>query len=185
MINYRIIKRPAFSVLGRKTWISGQDNDLFGRFWEKCRQDDLFASFEQITHLQPGQQTGGTTLGISRVENDPALRTFDYMIAIETSEENSADDLEAYLVPASLWAVFECRGKVPDSIVASEIYAFSQWLPASGYRHANAPEMEVYLPGESGDDYLCEFWLPMRSIYPKLSFFRYFVRRSRTKYLKK
>ena len=161
MANIRIVECPAFHVVGRKTWISGQDNELFGRFWETCRQEGLFDLFEQITHLQPGQQTGGTTMGISRVENDPSLRSFDYMIAVETSHDNNTGDLEAYLVPASLWAVFECRGKVPDSIVTSEIYAFSEWLPASGYRHANAPEMEVYLPGESGDDYLCEFWLPI------------------------
>ena len=43
----------------------------------------------------------------------------------------------------------------------SEIYAFTQWLPASGYAHANAPEMEVYLPGVSGAEYVCEFWLPV------------------------
>jgi AraC family transcriptional regulator len=90
MINYRIVERPAFNVLGRKTWISGQDNALFGRFWETCRQDGLFALFEQVNQLQPGQQTGGTTLGISRVENDPEVRCFDYMIAVETSPESSA-----------------------------------------------------------------------------------------------
>lgn len=161
MINYRIVERPAFHVLGRKTWISGQDSALFGRFWETCRQDGLFDLFEQVNQLRPGQQTGGTTLGFSRVENDPALRSFDYMIAVETPPDSSLGNLEAYLVPASLWAVFECWGKVPESIVAAEIYAFSEWLPAFGYRHANAPEMEVYLPGESGDEYLYEFWLPI------------------------
>ncbi|HOT92687.1 MAG TPA: hypothetical protein PLJ78_16680 [Anaerolineae bacterium] len=36
-----------------------------------------------------------------------------------------------------------------------------EWLPASNYVHALAPEMEVYYPGESGSDYYCEFWLPI------------------------
>jgi AraC family transcriptional regulator len=47
------------------------------------------------------------------------------------------------------------------SLVTAEIYAFSQWLPASGCVHALAPEMEVYPPGQ-GEPY-CEFWLPVVS----------------------
>lgn len=164
MIPYRLIERPAFDVMGQKTWISGQDNSLFGRFWEQCRQEGLFERFQQIGNQQPGQQTNGVTLGISRVENDPTKREFYYMIAVEKPQDaTSTFDLESYRVPASLWAVFECRGKVPDSIVTSEIYAFTQWLPASDYVHAYAPEMEVYTPADkgNGDETYCEFWLPV------------------------
>ena len=163
-IQYRLVERPAFDVLGRKTWIAGQDNSLFGRFWQRCAQDGLFDRFAQLRGQQPGMQTNGLTLGISRVEQDPTRREFDYMIAIEAPSEGIvAPDLELYHVPATLWAVFECRGKVPDSIVTSEIYAFTQWLPASGYAHAHAPEMEVYPPSsaENGDETYCEFWLPV------------------------
>ena len=164
MIQYRLVERPSFEVIGRKTWIAGQDNSLFGRFWEQCVQNGLLERFTQISGRQPGAQTNGVTLGISRVEQDPIRREFYYMIAIESpSEIIAAPDLESYRVPASTWAVFECRGKVPDSIVASEIYAFTQWLPVSGYAHANAPEMEVYPPSavaDGGETY-CEFWLPV------------------------
>jgi AraC family transcriptional regulator len=101
-------------------------------------------------------------LGISCVEKDPSNRAFYYMIAIEEPEKHS-EELESYHVPASEWAVFECVGKVPEAIVKSEIYAFKEWLPSSGYKHAKAPEMEVYFPendGMSGNSY-CEFWLPI------------------------
>ena len=84
------------------------------------------------------------------------------MIAIEKNEKQ-AEGLEIYRVPASHWAVFACVGKIPEAIVRSEIYAFTEWLPASGYDHALAPEMEVYFPGNDGnsDDCYCEFWLPI------------------------
>jgi AraC family transcriptional regulator len=98
-------------VIGKKTWIGGQDNELFGHFWQECQSNDLL------------------------------------------------EGMETYLVPATQWAVFECRGKVPMSIVQAEMFAFMEWLPKSGYEHALAPEMEVYTPGEN--DY-CEFWLPIR-----------------------
>lgn len=163
MISYRILERPAFDVIGKRTWISGQDNGLFGAFWERCRAEGLFAAFEQLSGMRAGPQTGGVTLGISAVEKDPARRDFDYWIAVENPEGRTADGLERYRVPASRWAVFECRGQVPDSIVQAEMYAFMEWLPASGFVHANAPEMEVYPPGPAGssDDSYCEFWLPI------------------------
>jgi AraC family transcriptional regulator len=161
MVPYRLIERPSFFVTGQKTWISGPDNSLFGRFWQTCRAGGLFEQFERINGLKPGPLTGATTLGISRVEADPAVREFYYMIAVEVANSNPADDLEIYQVPACTWAVFECRGKVPESIVTAEIFAFTQWLPSSGYIHASAPEMEVYLPEANQPDYFCEFWLPV------------------------
>ena len=162
MINYRIIEKPAFEVIGKKTWISGQNNELFGQFWVQCRQEKLFDLFEQLNGDRPGQQTKSSLLGISRVEKDPANRAFYYMIAIEKPEKPS-EKLETYQVPASQWAVFECIGKVPEAIMKSEMYAFTEWLPSSEYEHAKAPEMEVYFPGNDGtsEDSYCEFWLPI------------------------
>jgi AraC family transcriptional regulator len=162
MIKYRLKERPAFDVTGKKTWISGQDNDLFGRFWIQCKKEKLFDLFERLSDDQPGSQTSSSLLGISCVEKDPANRAFHYMIAIEKPESLS-EELETYHVPASQWAVFECVGKVPEAIVKSEIYAFTEWLPSSEYEHAKAPEMEVYFSGNDGcsEDSYCEFWLPI------------------------
>jgi len=39
MIKHKIIEKPAFDVIGKKTWISGQDNALFGQFWVECQKD--------------------------------------------------------------------------------------------------------------------------------------------------
>jgi len=166
MTTYRIVERPAFEVIGRKTWIAGTEaNAAFGRFWDRCRAEGLFTAFERLQGFQPGPQTNGVSLGISRVERDPAKREFFYMIAIEKPESCPVlDNMETYRVPVAQWAVFECRGKVPESIVTAEMFAFMEWLPASDYVHANAPEMEVYLPesnGQSAENY-CEFWLPIK-----------------------
>ncbi len=47
---------------------------------------------------------------------------------------------------------------MPEALIDAEMYAFTQWLPASAYRHANAPELEVY-PARDGNP--VEFWLPI------------------------
>jgi AraC family transcriptional regulator len=161
-VKMRLLDRPAFRIAGWKTYISGPDNEQFGRFWVKAREEGLLGIFDRIRqetgHFQ-GPQTSSAVLGVSRVEKDPAQRDFDYMIAIEIPEEFQAEGLEFYQVPAVRWAVFECRGKIPDALVASEMFAFMEWLPNSGYRHALAPEMEVY-PASSAEDVM-EFWLPV------------------------
>ena len=86
------------------------------------------------------------------------------MIAIEAAEQalelaNSAG-LTCYEAPAGTWAVFECHGQPPMSIVQAEMFAFMEWLPNSGYEHALAPEMEVY-PADGEETYQ-EFWLPVK-----------------------
>lgn len=164
MIAVRVIDRPAFRIAGKSTYISGPDNAQFGRFWQECEAGGWMGVLERLTGFHPGKQTAGATLGVSRVEQDPSKRDFNYMIAVEVEEEVDAGGLEMYTVPASRWAVFECRGRIPDAIVASEIYAFTHWLPQSGYTHEHAPEMEVYPPApraENGETY-AEFWLPIR-----------------------
>jgi AraC family transcriptional regulator len=164
MIAVRIVDRPAFRIAGRATYISGPDNAQFGRFWQESEADGLMDLLATLNGLRPGDQTGGITLGVSRVERDPGKRDFNYMIAVEVPDGSDTGALETYAVPACRWAVFECRGRIPDAIVTSEIYAFTQWLPASGYTHELAPEMEVYPPAsntENGESY-AEFWLPIR-----------------------
>ena len=152
----------AFDTLGYKTWISGQDNELFGRFWQQCQVNGALQELDkikQVAGLHAGPQTKAGLIGISCVEQDPSNRAFYYMIAVEAPRTLQTASLEYYQVPASKWAVFQCRGRVPDAIVAAEIYAFSEWLPSSGYSHALAPEMEVY--PASGEQDENEFWLPI------------------------
>ena len=165
MTNVRLFDRPAFTVTGIKTWIAGvEDDQAFGRFWSHCQANGVLKQLNVLRGDQPGHVTHGMTLGISRVEADSSKRAFFYMIAVEILPGSSAGDLEIYQMPAARWAAFDCQGKVPDSIVAAEMFAFTQWLPGSGYAHANAPEMEVYLPPLSSADQeeVCEFWLPIR-----------------------
>lgn len=161
MIEYRLVERPAFTVIGKQTWIAGQDSSLFGQFWQTCQADGLFQQFERISGLRPGAQTNGVTLGVSRVDADPAQRSFYYLIGIELPLDAPSDGLEVCTVPAATWAVFGSQGPLPDALVAAEMYAFGEWLPASGYVHAHAPELEVYPPGADGEETYCEFWLPV------------------------
>lgn len=162
-IDVVIQSRSTFTVLGRSTWISGQDIAQFGAFWQSSSAGGLLIDLERLRDGVIGRETQSVILGVSRVEADPANRAFPYMIAIESNRLGGRGDLESYQVPAATWAVFRHSGPMPDALVAAEKYALTEWLPASGYRHAPAPELEVYLPDDvvRANGVVCEFWLPI------------------------
>ena len=163
MIETRIVSRTAFEVIGKSTWISGQDNAQFARFWAACGEDGTMGQLAQITGMRAGLQTGGSVMGVSCVEKDPSNRAFYFMVGVEKPAD--CDDLlETHAVPACDWAVFSGRGEMPGALIEAEMYAFGEWLPSSGYEHALAPEIKVYLPDEvvAETGVICEFWLPIR-----------------------
>jgi AraC family transcriptional regulator len=164
VIKVRIEEKPAFQIIGRKTWIGGTDDEAtFGRFWERCKQDGLLFVLDAIRGgRKPGPLTNGIYLGVSRVEKDPSNRSFFFYVGIESGTKPAEHRLEEVHVPASKWAVFENQGPMPQALVAAEMYAFTEWLPSSSYVHAKVPEMEVYPPGDAPQGSTpVEFWLPI------------------------
>ena len=83
MISVRIEEKPAFRVIGRKVWITGQDNAQFDRFWSESHANGLIDRLRALSGGQPGKVTGATTVGVSRVEKEPANRAFYFFIAAE------------------------------------------------------------------------------------------------------
>jgi AraC family transcriptional regulator len=160
MVQVRIVDRPAFTMVGKKIWIEGTDSGQFGRFWQRCHENGLLQQLGAIGQ-QPGAQTGGMSIGVSCVERDPSIRNFFFMVAVECPAGIQTQDIEQYTVLPAKWAVFQNAGDMPGALVDAEMFAFMQWLPSSGYRHAMAPEMEVYLPMPDTGETLVEFWLPI------------------------
>lgn len=147
--------------MGEKTWITGQDNAQFGAFWDRAHRGGLIERLRAQNGGEAGAVTKATTFGVSCVEKNPNDRAFYFYIAAEYTAQGikTPDQLESYEIPACTWAVFSNRGELPMSLVNAEMYAFMEWLPASGYAHALAPELEVY---PAHDSKLVEFWLPIQ-----------------------
>ena len=84
-----------------------------------------------------------------------------YYIAVATGRD-VPEGMEAYDIPAGTWAVFECRGPMPEAIQSMQRRALAEWLPTSGYEYADAPDVEVYFDGDmSAPDYRSQVWLPI------------------------
>ncbi len=102
-----------------------------------------------------------TLLGVSVFDEDGM---FDYYIATETNA-NTPKNLSEYHIPKSKYAIFQCRGAIPKALQQLQKNIITDWLPASGYEYANAPDIEVYYEGDrNSDDYKCEVWLPVKEV---------------------
>lgn len=160
----RRLSAPAFEVCGRGVFITGQDNAQFGRFWEECHANGLIDRLSAIYSKRASTITNSRAIGVSRVERDPSVRAFDFYIATECGGAQIDADLARFTIPACDWAIFRNEGELPLSLVESEIYAMTKWLPESGETHARAPELEVYPDARGDRGVITEFWLPLRLI---------------------
>ena len=76
-------------------------------------------------------------------------RTGDINIAV-SSDADTENRLEEYVVPAATWAIFSGAG-TGISIQELERRIATEWLPTSGYEFADAPDIELYFEPDPQD----------------------------------
>ena len=157
-VDYRIVERGAFQVVGKAKRISTKDGVNFQQvpeFWQDCIKDET----EQ--RLMPYQKAEAI-LGIC-LEMELEKEQFTYMIAVESDKTPKGDEFVTKTIPASTWAAFTSVGPLPAAIQQVTQRIYQEWFPATGYEHAGTAEMEVYLPGDGrAEDYRCEVWIPVK-----------------------
>lgn len=155
-MNYRIEKKEAFKIVGVKEhYIINIEENFAGipQFWQKTAQSGVIPEICALSDREPYG-----VLGISTCMNG---KDFDYYIAVATNRE-TPEKMAEYIVPECTWAIFECIGALPSAIQSLQKRIVSEWLPASGFEYADAPDIEVYFEGDQrADDYRCEVWLPV------------------------
>ncbi|HWT75284.1 MAG TPA: AraC family transcriptional regulator [Mobilitalea sp.] len=155
-MNYRIEKKEAFKIVGVKEHYVINIEENFANvplFWQKTIQSGIIPTLCSYIDREPNG-----ILGVSTCMNG---KDFDYYIAAATSKETPEEFVE-YIVPECTWAIFECVGAMPTALQNLQKRIVSEWLPASGYEYADAPDIEVYFEGnQQAEDYRCEVWLPI------------------------
>ena len=110
----------------------------------------------------PGQ-VGRVAYGV--ISNTDEAGNIDYLAGVEVSDFSHVDpELARLRVPEQRYAVFRHRDHI-SSIRATMFTIFNQWLPESGHRVVDAPELERY--GEEFDSRTglggLEIWIPIQS----------------------
>lgn len=156
-MDYKIVKKENFKIVGISRRVTTKNHENFEKipqFWDEISRNGILKNI----------QKNASELGILGVchDYDKEQEEFNYMIAIEGEQIKGLDNYEVVDVPSCNWAIFESIGPMPDAIQNVWHKIFAEWFPATKYEHAEAPEFEVYLPGNpNAEDYKCEIWIPI------------------------
>ena len=156
-MDYRLTKKDSFIVLGIAKKFSYEDaKTAIPEFWKK--------------HYEQGN--GKYVCGMFGINIDESMGNseFEYLIA---DVYNPAMDIpEGFItktIPAFTWAVFPCRGAMPDSLQDVNKKIFSEWLPAlkeyefaAGYCIEMYDDVSKYPKGNIDENYYSEIWIPVR-----------------------
>ena len=89
--------------------------------------------------------------------------TFDYSIAAKCEKNTPVPNgFKKRIIPARTWAVFECKGPIPDAMQNMWKVIVSEFFTTSGYQPTYEMDIEVYTRGKRTDaDYISEIWVPV------------------------
>ena len=151
-MNYRIETKEAFRIIGLSAPLDKEIENNFivvPKMWQEAAEN---GTIETLAGMMDTPPMG--LLGVSACNEE---EQWSYFIAVSSTKASGA--FEEYMVPACTWAIFSGSG-TGQSIQELEQRIITEWLPASGYEYANAPDIEVYLnPDPQNTQY--EVWIPV------------------------
>ncbi len=156
-MNYRIEKKEAFRIVGIKRHYHAPEDDpsVVDKFWKEAFEQGVY---EKLMGLSNGNPKG--VHGFIQVLGEEKV---DYTIACVTDKE-PPEGMDSYIISKSTWAIFEVEGPVNVALADAWKRIFSEWLPASGYKYAEAVDMECfpYQGNRGASDFKFEIWLPVK-----------------------
>lgn len=149
-MDYRVESKEAFKVVGYKRSFSTLNNENFKnipKFWN----EKMNAPIMQVQHER--------MYGIC-YDMDYESGQMNYMIAVDDQKIEGTEVLE---IPANKYVVFTVIGPCPEALQKAWKQISHEWFPSSSYEHVNAPELEVYFPGDpDAADNKTEIWIPIK-----------------------
>lgn len=162
-MDYRIEKKDAFRLICRKKQVNKPQGDTatadISAFWSECGSD---GTIEKICKYARFDNFGGI-LGIC-FSGELADSGFPYGIGVEyNGAPLCGEELDVIDIPAYTYAVFQCRGKMPDAFQKTYQQICTEFFPQSNYEYGNGIELEVYPSAEVQDpNYTCEIWIAVK-----------------------
>lgn len=161
LMDYRIEKRDALKVVCKKKQVNKPQGDTatadISAFWNACSTDGTmeklckYASFDNLHGI----------LGIC-FSGEMADSGFPYGIGAEWNGTPITDaGFDLVEIPAYTYAVFQCRGKMPDAFRDTYKKICTEFFPQSNtYEYGSGIELEVYPSADvQNPNYTCEIWI--------------------------
>lgn len=149
MLDYQIVEKPQFTVMGvKRKFFDETSYQEVPKFWQEW--------------LSQGEDR--PVMGVFGLCKDMNGREFEYWIAdLYQPWKDIPEGCETTVIPGGLWAVFTCRGPIPENFQKLNTQIWTEWLPnLKGYKLAGSYNLEVYgPPTENIEDYENYIWIPL------------------------
>ncbi len=162
-MEYRIEKKDAFQLVSKRKQINRPQGDEatadISSFWSQCEQDGALAA---LCTLGRFDHFGGI-LGVC-FSGDMADSGFPYGIGAEYNGAPVTDSgFDLVNIPSHTYAVFTCKGKMPDAFQNTYQQICTEFFPQSNYEYGKGVELEVYPSADvQNPDYCCEIWISVK-----------------------
>lgn len=155
----KIVKKSAFTVIGSAKIIKGGDGfKECPKFWDE--------------HFRKGDGKficGMYGVCIDEIPEGPGF--FKYMIADDYSPGREyPEKFTTEVIPENTWAVFPCKGPMPESLQSVNQRIYKEWLPQNpDYEVAGKYNIEMYTDaskypkGTADENYYSEIWIPVKA----------------------
>ena len=164
LMDYRIEKRDAFKLICRKKQVNKPQGDTatadISAFWGECSTD---GTMEKLCKYPSFDNLRGI-LGVC-FSGEMANSGFPYGIGAEYNGAPLTDGgFDIVEIPAHTYAVFQCKGKMPDAFKETYKKICTEFFPQSStYEYGNGIELEVYPSADvQNPDYTCEIWIAVK-----------------------
>lgn len=156
--SWRLERKGGFRLVGKRITVSCKDNLHFKRipeFWDECQRNGVFA---KLVAIDTADRKG--LFGLFG-DYDGQMDEVEYSI-MAISDKKPPQGFEEIDIPDMTWAVFDCRGCVPQAVQKGWQYLNEEWLVKYPFQHAQCPEVEWYSNGNVYDsNYLSQIWIPI------------------------
>lgn len=152
MLEYKIVEKAQFTVMGRS---------------RRFHTDTSYAEIPKFWQEHMKGLESKVVCGMYGICFDVEGKEFDYWIADNYLPWNEVPDgFETRVIPAGTWAVFPCRGPLPNALQEVNTKIWSEWLPACReYRLGGNYNIEMYeAPCENPEENYSEIWVPVEKI---------------------
>ena len=146
-MEYKIVEKPAFTVMGAARMMDGLTSyQDIPQFWHEYMST-----------------SDGKVCGDFGVCLDSDGRHFEYLIAdVYVPWAEVPPGCVTRTIPAGTWAVFPCRGALPDALQSVNTRIWKEWLPGCrDYKLAGNYNVECYVADEGKSEEYSEIWVPI------------------------
>ena len=162
-MDYRIEKKEALRIVCRKKQVTVAQGETasaeISAFWKECGGN---GTMQKICEYGRFDHFNGV-LGVC-FSGEMADSGFPYGIGAEYNGAPLADrELDLVDIPAHTYAVFQCKGKLPEAFIKTYQQICTEFFPQSNYAYDNGIELEVYPSDQvQASDYACEIWIAVK-----------------------